>query len=156
MSEDIIKANRKKVWTNVTLRLDQETKLAIIERANSEGLNTNQFLAKIVTRYLSDSSVAYNSDMHDSLVDMVLSCRQRIGHLSALNADLTNKINAIQSESKTFEVTSDSFVFLPPDLAKKQAENEVIEDLERVEKKYNPKFKMNEGLIHDLGDDKEE
>lgn len=141
MREELIKANRKKVWTNVTLRLDQDMKLSIIERANSEGLNTNQFLAKIVNQYLTDSSHVDNFEMHNSLTDLLFKCQQRIGRLTAENADLINKLHVAQSESLNFDVTSDSFAFVSPDAAREQSEEDFKEELKKIEDKYIPKKK---------------
>lgn len=143
MNKELKDANQKKVWTNVTLRLDQKMKLKILERANNEGLNTNQFLAKIVNHYLEDSTPIDNAEMYSALLDLVGKCQDRIGRLSFLNADLTNKLHAVQ-------IADDKYTFLPPDLAEKRAENEVIKGMIEIDKKFKPGFKEDPSMLHDL------
>ena len=141
MKDELIEANRKKVWTNVTLRLDQKTKLKIIERANSEGLNTNQFLAKIVSRYLTDSSYVDNMEMHNALTDLLFKCQQRIGRLTADFTEVSNRLKTSQTESESFGVSFDSFVLTPPEVARQQAEEEILDEVKMIEKRFNPKDK---------------
>jgi len=76
--KEILDANRKKVWTNVTLRLDQDTKLKILNRANIEGLNTNQFLMKVVVGYLSDLKDQDKNQMIDGLLELVNLLQRRV------------------------------------------------------------------------------
>jgi len=97
-SKELISNNKEKTWTTLSARISQADKIAVLKRADSEGLNQNQFVLKIVSDYMNGDLVYGKNNIKTVEVEKFVKVYEPVGvELETFYMELIDKIKEIYS-----------------------------------------------------------